>query len=231
MDSEHTPPGLNEVLVLSVRLLVLPMMALILGWHAASRSFSRCGRPVAWWLNTDSTSAGTHLHRLTDIYPRPGGERRHKLRKGERLWHNVATRWSALLKSNNQLLHSSLCPLVLLIWSCIKRHLYSRHVQHRETHTKLHRWKLHSVSASTITTHWFSYPLPSNSICSVGQQVIDDSAQAGETWFKSLGVHHIHTAHPKPLTAIFSVIADFCLSLRSCSIMDSWSWLRICVAA
>lgn len=40
-----------------------------------------------------------------------------------------------------------------------------------------------------------------------------------------------HRAHQQPLTAIFSVIADFCLSLRSCSMMDSWSWLRICVAA
>lgn len=106
---------------------------------------------------------------------------------GKCSWHNVATRRSALLKPNNQLLHWSLCPGVLFIWSCIKRHL-----SNTETLTpKLCRWKLHSVSASTIITHWFVYPLPSNSIFSVSQQVIDESAQAGKTGFKSLGVRHI----------------------------------------
>lgn len=131
-----------------------PMMALILGWHAASRTFSRCGRPVAWWLNTDSTSASTHLHRLTDTCPRPGAETKAKC-----LWHNVTTSWFAQPTAT-----LTSCPVVLFVWSCTKRHLCSRCVQHRDTHQL-----------------WFVYPLPSNFIFSVSQQVIDDSAQAGKT--------------------------------------------------
>lgn len=54
--------------------------ALTLGWDAPPRSFSCSGRPAAWWLSTDSTSAGTRLHRPTGTYLRPDPERKHTLR-------------------------------------------------------------------------------------------------------------------------------------------------------
>lgn len=38
------------------------------------RGFS-CGKPPAWWLNTDSTAAGTRLHHLTDTCTQPEPEK------------------------------------------------------------------------------------------------------------------------------------------------------------
>lgn len=102
------------------------------------RGFS-CGKPPAWWLNTDSTAAGTRLHHLTDTCTPPEPEK------------------------NKQI-------------ESLKKDLTS----------------------TFIPTYYCS--------CKKQHRII---------W----------------LTAIFSVIVDFCLSLRSCSMTHSWSCVKICVAA
>lgn len=48
------------------------------GGDDALWSFSCSARPAAWWLSTDSISAGTRLHRLTGTYRQPEPERKHK---------------------------------------------------------------------------------------------------------------------------------------------------------
>lgn len=128
----------KSVLSVSVKPLV-PMGA---DDHAVyGRGFS-CGKPPAWWLNTDSTAAGTRLHHLTDTCTPPEPEKKKQ---------------TDSLKKD---LTSTFIPTYYC--SCKKK-------------KKQHR-------------------------------II---------W----------------LTAIFSVIVDFCLSLRSCSMTHSWSCVKICVAA
>lgn len=106
------------------------------------RGFS-CGKPPAWWLNTDSTAAGTRRHHLTDTCTQPEPEKNKQI------------------ESLKKGLTSTFIPTYYC--SC------------KKTKKKQHR-------------------------------II---------W----------------LTAIFSVIVDFCLSLRSCSMTHSWSCVKICVAA
>lgn len=54
---------------------VKPLVPMGADDHAVyGRGFS-CGKPPAWWLNTDSTAAGTRRHHLTDTCTQPEPEK------------------------------------------------------------------------------------------------------------------------------------------------------------